>query len=346
MHSFLFLRASPVHPFGREHFLPAVYVMRSSLPFRSSAEAASLIRRIGPFSVQRGATKGVIEVFSGDATHPVRKLNLLGAVYVSALKDVASLLSDELSDEARVAILAPREGCSFSAGIDLKELANGPATADAAAMTGSPSFPAMRLQRQHRMVRIFQDSLSSLARCRIPVIAAIDGHCIGGATSVASACDLRYATARSVFSVKEAAVGLAADIGALQRLPAIIGEGRTRELAFTCRSFDGEEARRMGFVEEVCPDYAALLAHARRRAADIASNSPLGVQNSKLVLNWQRERAMQESLEYQAAISTFSLPCHDIAEAACAFVEKRTPVFTDYVENPNGCLQHSRPKDS
>ncbi|KPI85865.1 putative peroxisomal enoyl-coa hydratase [Leptomonas seymouri] len=302
----------------------------------SSAEASSLIRRIGSFHIYRGATKGVIEVLSGDPKHPVRSLNLLGAAYVSALKEVASMLSEELNEEARVAIFAPREGCSFSAGIDLKELAGEPVTT--ATATASSKYPAMRLQQQHRVVRAFQDGLSSLARCRIPIIAAIDRHCIGGATSVASACDLRYATVQSVFSIKEAAVGLAADIGALQRLPAIIGEGRTRELAFTCREFDSEEAKRIGFVEEVCPDYATLMAHARRRAAEIASNSPLGVQNSKLILNWQRERAVQESLEHQAAVAAFSLPCHDIAEAARAFAEKRDPEFTDYVVNPTGGL--------
>lgn len=308
--------------------------MKSCVRLLSPAQAASLIRSIGPFEVHRGDSKGVIEVFSGDPKHPVQKLNLLGVAYISALKEVATLLSEELNAEARVAIFAPREGCSFSAGIDLKELAGG--SGEISAETAASKFPAMRLQQQHRMVRAFQDGLSSLARCRIPIIAAIDRHCIGGATSVASACDLRYATARSTFSLREAAVGLAADIGVLQRLPAIIGEGRTRELAFTCRDFNGDEARQMGFVEEVCPDYAALMAHARRRAAEIAANSPLGVQNSKLILNWQREKAIQESLEYQAAIAAFSLPCHDIAEAATAFAEKRAPVFTDYVVNPTG----------
>lgn len=318
--------------------------MRTCACLWAPATAPSLLRSIGPFDVYRGDNKGVIEVFSGDPQHPVRKLNLLGAAYVSALKEVTALLSEELNAEAKVAIFAPREGCSFSAGIDLNELATGPGatTEDAATAT----YPAMRLQQQHRMARVFQDGVSALARCRIPVIAAIDRHCIGGATSIASACDVRYATARSVFSIKEAAVGLAADIGVLQRLPAIIGEGRTRELAFTCRDFNGEEARRIGLVEEVCSDYAALMAHARRRAAEMASNSPLGVQNTKLVMNWQRERAVQESLEYQAAVTTFSLPCHDVAEAAHAFAEKRAPVFTDFVVSPTGvrtppCLKHA-----
>lgn len=317
--------------------------MRASLRLLSPAEASSLIRRIGPFHVHRGAAKGVIEVLSGDPAHPVRKLNLLGAAYVAALVEVTTLLSEELNAEARVAIFAPREGCSFSAGIDLKELAGGPMSENAA-KTAERALPAMLLQQQHRMSRTFQNGVSALARCRIPIIAAIDRHCIGGATSIASACDVRYSTAGAVFSVKEAAVGLAADIGALQRLPAIIGEGRTRELAFTCRDFDGAEARRLGFVEEVCPDYTALMAHTRRIAATIASNSPLGVQNTKLILNWQRERAVQESLEYQAAVTTFSLPCHDIAEAASAFAEKRAPLFTDYVVHSTSGSAPSSPK--
>ncbi|KAK7200458.1 peroxisomal enoyl-coa hydratase [Novymonas esmeraldas] len=308
--------------------------MRSRCRLLCAADAASLVRRIGPFSVHRGEAKGVFEIYSGDPQHPVKKLNLLGLAYAAALTELSEVLSEELNAEARVAIFAARDGCSFSAGIDLRELsASQPAPSDAANVSKAP---AMQLQRQHRVVRSFQDGVSALARCRVPIIAAIDRHCIGGATSVASACDIRYSTARATFSVKEAAVGLAADIGVLQRLPAIVGEGRTRELAYTCREFSGAEAKTMGFVEEVCADYPALLAHARTRAAQIAANSPLGVQNTKLVLNWERERAAQTSLEYQAALNAFSLRCSDIPEAARAFAEKRAPVFTDYVVNPTG----------
>ncbi|CAM38038.1 putative peroxisomal enoyl-coa hydratase [Leishmania braziliensis MHOM/BR/75/M2904] len=313
----------------------------------SAADAASLIRCIGPFSVHRGEAKGVIEVFSGDPQHPVKKLNLLDLAYVAALPELTKLLSEELNAEARVAIFAARDGCSFSAGIDLRLLSGmslpsgGGAVATAASLSDTKA-PAMLLQHQHRAVRAFQDGISSLARCRIPIIAAIDHHCIGGATSVVSACDVRYTTTRATFSVREAAVGLAADIGVLQRLPAIIGEGRTRELAFTCRDFNGVEAKAMGFVEEVCTDYSALLAHARMRAAQIAANSPLGVQNTKLILNWERERAVQTSLEYQAAINAFSLKCNDIPEAARAFAEKRVPMFTDYMENLTGGFPQSK----
>ncbi|KAG5507593.1 hypothetical protein JKF63_06542 [Porcisia hertigi] len=321
--------------------------MKGCCRLLSAADAASLIRHVGPFAVHRGGAKGVIEIFSGDPQHPVGKLNLLNLAYVSALKELSELLSEELNAEARVAIFAAREGCSFSAGIDFKELsgilaAPGSGAAVTAAASSSAEGSAMLCHHQHRVVRAFQDGISSLARCRIPIIAAIDGHCIGGATSVACACDMRYATTRATFSVKEAAVGLAADIGVLQRLPAIIGEGRTRELAFTCRHFSGMEAKEMHFVEEVCVEYLPLLAHARMRAAQIAANSPLGVQNTKLVLNWERERAAQMSLEYQAAINAFSLRCHDIPEAARAFSEKRAPVFTDYVVNPTGGLPRSR----
>ncbi|KAG5481027.1 hypothetical protein LSCM1_06703 [Leishmania martiniquensis] len=321
--------------------------MKTCCQLLSAAEASSLIRCIGPFSVHYGEAKGVIEVFSGDPKHPVKKLNLLGLSYAASLTGLSWLLSEELNAEARVAIFAARDGCSFSAGIDLKELSGtslppvGGAAATAAASTDCKA-PAMLLQSQHRMVRAFQDGVSSLARCRIPIIAAIDRHCIGGATSIASACDVRYATRRATFSVKEAAVGLSADIGALQRLPTIIGEGRTRELAFTCRDFSGAEAKEMGFVEEVCADYPALLAHARMRAAQIAANSPLGVQNTKLVLNWERERVAQRSLEYQAAINAFSLRCNDIPEAARAFAERRAPVFTDYMVNPTGGLPQTK----
>lgn len=310
------------------------------------------IRRIGPFDVHRGATKGIIEVFAGDPGHPVKKLNLLNKMYMTSLVHLCDMLSEELNSEARVAVFTSHKGCSFSAGIDLEELVSLPASSlpfnggapsqlarqdSTGAVDGSltlPSpYPAMGAQRRHRTVREFQDSISALARCRIPIIAAIDQHCIGGATSIATACDVRYATVGTTFSVKEAAVGLAADIGVLQRLPSIVGEGRARELSLTARDFSGKEAKEIRFVEDIGDDYDAMLGLARQTADQMAACSPLAVQNTKLVMNWQREKDVQASLEYLAAINASSLACDDIAEAVAAMKKRRKPVFTNYMVN-------------
>jgi hypothetical protein len=119
-------------------------MMKSCQRVLAPVAASSLIRRIRPFHVHYGDVEDVIEVFSGDPTHPVRKLNLLGGACVSALKGIAALLPGELNSEGRVAIFAPREGCSFSAGIDLKGPAGGPVTSETAA--ADMQFTAMRLQ--------------------------------------------------------------------------------------------------------------------------------------------------------------------------------------------------------
>lgn len=301
--------------------------MRRSLVSLAVAPIGDLLTRIGPFDVYKGPN-GVFEILAADAKN---KLNLLDDEYYFSLYNVCDLLTDTYNAEARVAIFGTKEGYAFTGGTNLNALAAQGKT------NGGPVSPqpAMRLQRQHTIVRRFQDCVSSLALCRVPVLAAMDRYCIGGGTSIATACDLRYCTVGTTFSVKEAQVGLAADIGVLQRLPGIVGEGRARELAFTARAFKGDEAKQLGFVEEVYPDYAAMMAGVRAKAAEIASNSPLAVQGTKHLMNWHRERQAAESLAYTAAWNAFNIPCDDVPEARKAFLEKRPPHFENYMLNPS-----------
>jgi hypothetical protein len=93
-----------------------------------------------------------------------------------------------------------------------------------------------------------QDSLTSIERCRKPVLAAIHGHCLGGGVDLICACDMRYCSSDASFSIKEIDVGMTADVGTLQRLPKLIGEGMVRELAYTGRAVTGAEAKEIGLV--------------------------------------------------------------------------------------------------
>ena len=134
-------------------------------------------------------------------------------------------------------------------------------------------------------LRALFESCDGIEACPKPVIAAVNGMCIGGGLDIVSACDIRLCTQDATFSLREAAIGLVADIGVLQRLPHVIGQGFTREMAYTARFYKAEEAEKMGLVNAVYPDAPAMMDGAKRLARQIAANAPLAVQATKEVLN-------------------------------------------------------------
>ena len=172
-----------------------------------------------------------------------------------------------------------------------------------------------------------QASVTSVADCPLPVIAAIHGYCIGGGVDLIAACDIRLASADAVFSVREAKVAIVADLGSLQRLPQIIGKGHVAELAYTGKDITAERALAIGLVNQVSADADAVLADARQLAAEIAANSPLAVQGTKAVLAAGEGRSVAEGLDYVAAWNAGSLASDDLTEAMAAFMEKRPAVL-------------------
>lgn len=177
-------------------------------------------------------------------------------------------------------------------------------------------------------VRTMQDAVSSVAACRKPVIAAVSGWCIGGGVDVISAADLRIASADAKFSVREVRVAIVADLGSLQRLGPIIGEGHLRELALTGRDIDAARAERIGLVNDVHPDPGAALSAARETAATIAANPPLVVQGVKDVVSANTEEQVRTGLRYVAAWNSAFLPSKDLREAVQAFLERREPHYS------------------
>ena len=127
-----------------------------------------------------------------------------------------------------------------------------------------------------------------LEEARFPVIAAIQGGCIGGALDLAAACDIRVCSADAFFTVQEIHIGMAADLGVLQRLPKIVPPGVAREMAYTGDRLGAERALAVGLVNAVLPDAAAVLAHALALAERIAAKSPLAMAGSKMALQLRR----------------------------------------------------------
>ena len=221
----------------------------------------------------------------------------------------------------RAVVLSGR-GKHFTAGIDLGFLQE--MQADIAALG-----PGRREERLLQIILELQATVSAIEHCRKPVVAAIHGACVGGGIDITSACDLRYAAATARFAVKEIDVAIVADLGTLQRLPRLVGEGRARELALTGREFSADEAAAMGFVNTVLPDATTTLAHALGVARAIAAKSPLAVRGTKETLNFSRDHSVAEGLAFVAARNAALLAAPDVPEAIRAQAEGRTPRFED-----------------
>jgi enoyl-CoA hydratase len=220
------------------------------------------------------------------------------------------------------AVVVTGSGAHFTYGLDLPAMM--PAWGDVLG-EGALAGPRTRFLDK---IRAMQDSVTSVAACRKPVIAAVSGWCIGGGVDLIAAADIRLASADAKFSVREVKVAIVADIGSLQRLAGIIGEGHLRELAFTGKDIDADRALRINLVNDVHPDQAATLDAARALAAEIAGNAPLVVQGVKDVLNNDREAAIAAGLRYVAAWNSAFLPSKDLREAIQSFLERRPPTFT------------------
>jgi enoyl-CoA hydratase len=209
---------------------------------------------------------------------------------------------------------------AFSYGLDLRQAFSelGPA------LSGGLARERTAL---HDLIRRLQRGFDAIAACPAPVICAVHGWCIGGGLDLACACDIRLASADAVFSLRETKIAIVADLGSLQRLPAIVGRGHARELAFTGRDVDAERARRIGLVNDVYEDRTALNDAARALAADIAANPPLTVRGVKAVLDYGDDHSVADGLAYVAAWNAAFLASADLGEALAAFVAKRAPEF-------------------
>ncbi|MGM0574868.1 MAG: crotonase/enoyl-CoA hydratase family protein [Myxococcota bacterium] len=177
------------------------------------------------------------------------------------------------------------------------------------------------------LIRRWQGAMGAVAALPVPVVAAVHGWCIGGGLDLASACDVRLASKVAKFSLRETRVAMVADLGSLQRLPGIIGQGNLRELAFTGRDVDAERALEMGLVNRVLPDRESLDEAATDMAEEIAANPPLAVRGVKEVLRFGEGKPMSEGLEYVAAWNAAFLQSEDLAEAVSAFMARREPDY-------------------
>jgi len=239
----------------------------------------------------------------------------------AAMWDELQRCFEWLDDEPGVrAVVLTGNGKHFCAGLDLSMFGG---------LHGASTEPARRAEHLRRTILKMQDNLSSLEKCRKPVLAAIHNTCIGGGVDLVCCADMRYATEDASFSVREIDIGMAADVGSLQRLPKLMPDGIVRELAYTGRDMDAEEAREVGFVNRVFEDRATMLREVSKIAHTIAKKSPLAIRGSKEMLLHARDHSVQEGLNYVATWNSGMLSETDLRAGIEAQAQKKTAVYED-----------------
>ncbi len=245
---------------------------------------------------------------------------------------------EEISDGALArAIVVSSTGKHFSAGMDLAVFTGG---GGAVGGGDGAARAAAELGRQRADLRLtvlaLQRSFTCLEEARMPVLAAIQGGCVGGAVDLVTACDLRYATRDAFFCVQEINIGMTADVGTLQRLPKIIPDGIARQLAYTGERFPAQRALEVGLVNGLFDTHDELVAGALEVASEIASKSPLAIWGSKQMLTYARDHSVRDSLEHIAAWQSGMFQPADMIESFTAKAEGRAPKFQDLLPASKG----------
>ena len=250
------------------------------------------------------------------------KLNALHRPLWDAIPQAVRELDED--PDVRAIVLAGR-GRAFCAGIDLAD--HVAVFAEQGSISGRGETPVGKRRALLDDIARYQQTASCFAESRKPVIAAVHGVCLGAGMDLVTACDIRIAAADAVFSVRETQIAMVADVGVLQRLPAIVGAGAAREMIFTARDVDAEHARAIGLVNSVHPDASAAISRAQALAAEIANHSPLAVQGAKQVLGFTDRYDTQRSLDFVALWNAAFLHSNDLAEAVAAFTARRPARF-------------------
>ena len=248
------------------------------------------------------------------------KANAMGRTFWSETVTLMQYLDQ--NPAVRVVVIGAK-GKHFSSGIDLSLLMF--------LQQEMQKFDCEGRKREYLRLWIkeMQDTFLSIERCRKPVLVSIKGACVGGAIDLITACDMRYASKDTQFSVKEVDLGIVADLGTLQRLSNIVSEGVARELAFTARVFNAQEAKQMNLINECYADEETLSEKVQEIAESIAKKAPLTIRGIKQVMNYAHKQNIEKGLEYVATWNASMLLSKDLQEAVTAFMQKKEPQFED-----------------
>ena len=216
------------------------------------------------------------------------------------------------------ALVISSTGKHFSAGMDLQTFGGAIQMDDSSAEGRSAVFD---------LLTDMQRTFTLLEDLRMPVIAAIQGGCIGGAVDMVTACCMRYASADAFFCIQEINIGMVADVGTLQRLPKLLPMALVKELAYTGRRLAADKALAYGLVNEVLPTHQAAVDAALQAAQDMARKPPVAIWGTKQVLHYARDHSTEDSLRHIGWLQGAIWSNANVQEAISAFQEKREATF-------------------
>jgi enoyl-CoA hydratase len=243
-------------------------------------------------------------------------------------RELPEIVKDiDYGSKARVIVLSST-GPHFSSGLDVSSFAG---VADPVEESDKRTRQLQAGTAFYDNVLHMQDSFTCLENCRVPVLAAIQGGCIGGGVDLVTACDIRYATKDAFLTIFETNIGMTADVGTFPRLVKLIPEGYVREMAYTGRRVSAAEAKSMGLINQLFENHEAMLDGVMAIAADIASKAPLAVYGCKKMISYARDHNTADGLDYIAIWNATHLKLEEIQEAMTANAEKRPG---DFVEIP------------
>lgn len=244
------------------------------------------------------------------------RMNTMAPQFFPAIRDAVRAL--DAAGNTRVLVISST-GKHFSAGMSLDVFGGG--------------LPMLDTSSARKRLA-FQSGLRELMRCfdvfeeaQFPVIAAVQGGCIGGALDLACACDLRVCSADAFFCVQEIHIGMAADLGVLQRLPKIVPPALAREMAYTGERLPAPRALAIGLVNAVQPDAATTLDAALQMASQIAAKSPLAITGSKRALNYAIDHPTASALEQMTLLQSAIIDLDEMTRAIAAWKDKREGEF-------------------
>lgn len=246
--------------------------------------------------------------------------NAMPRAFWNELPEIVRDIDDNA--KARV-IVVSSTGKHFTAGMDISVFTDGES------ITASGGDQYARAEAFRQFVLTLQNTFSCFDNARIPVIAAIQGGCIGAGVDMTSACDIRYCTEDAFFQIAEINIGMTADVGTFPRLCKLIPEGWVRELAYAGRRLPAAEAKSIGLVNDVFPNQAAMMEHVMALAAEIAEKAPVAVAGSKRMINYTRDHTTADGLDYIATWQAGMFSPPHMAEAFAAKAQKRKPEFPD-----------------
>ena len=234
--------------------------------------------------------------------------------------ELPAIIDDiDANAKARVIVISST-GPHFSSGLDITDFNESPPTGKDARVG--------KIAWYHR-TRLMQETFSCLERCRVPVIAAIQGGAIGGGVDMITACDLRFAAEDAFITIFEINVGMTADVGTFPRILNLLPEGIVRELAYTGRRMGAAEAHRLGLFNDVLPSQEAAVAKALEVAREIASKSPQAVYGCKKAITWARDHNTEDGLEQILLWNAHALNGEEVMAAMVARSQKKDGDFAE-----------------